>query len=271
MIKRSYLIYSCAEPSANPCNVKNQFKNLSKTVMSLRALAFFAALICTNASAQDAIKVVRTAWAALSNSERSTIQQKHMVDVRDPAAYGFIIDNQGVNESSLGTNSGAALGAAIGNAAYIDRAFKPGNNYSAGAQLAVGLLGAVIGSATDRPALAQFHFRYALKYHNGEIGYHDSVQGDAFRHPLGICLEIARLTPAPQTMCSQTVDDLRRLYLAAAPPNAAKDGVATVPAAAMAPALSQPDPASRIECKLRNLAPFTTTIEKCESIGGTLL
>lgn len=234
-------------------------------------LGLFFALLWTNASAQEAVKVVSTAWAALSDSERSSIQQKHVVDVRDPAAYGLIIDNQGINESSAGTSSGAVLGAAIGNAAYIDRAFKPGNNYSAGAQLAVGLLGAVIGSAADKPPVAQFHFRYSLKYHDGEIGYHDSVQGDAFRHPAGICLEIARLTPAPQAMCNQTVNDLRRLYLASVPPSTVKDGTATAPTAAMTPTRSQPDTTSRIECKLKNLAPFTTTIEKCQSIGGTLL
>ena len=59
--------------------------------------------------------------------------------------YGIVIDNQGVNESSAGTNGGALLGSALGNAAYIDRSFRPGNNYSAVTQLGVGIFGAILG------------------------------------------------------------------------------------------------------------------------------
>lgn len=118
------------------------------------------------------------------------------------AQFGIVIDNQGINESSPGTNGGAFLGSAIGNAAYIDHSFRPGNNYSALTQLGAGIIGAILGSQLDSPAVSQYHFRYALRLHNGEIVYRDSVQQDAFRHPAGVCLRIADLRPVLQYLCA---------------------------------------------------------------------
>lgn len=94
------------------------------------------------------------------------------------------------------------LGSAIGNAAYIDRALQSGNNYSALTQLGAGLLGALLGSQLDRPAATQFHFRYALRRRDGEIVYSDVVQQNSFRHPVGMCLQIADLQPVSQRLCA---------------------------------------------------------------------
>lgn len=163
-----------------------------------RAFVLFVAMFCVGANAQESIKILRQAWKDISIDERNTIQQKYSVDLRDGNAYGLIIDNQGVNESTPGTSGGAVLGGAVGNAMYIDRAFKPGGNYSATTQLAAGILGAVIGSSLDKPANAQFHFRYALKLSSGDIVYRDSIQLDSFRHPAGMCLELSTLSPASQ-------------------------------------------------------------------------
>lgn len=116
--------------------------------------------------------------------------------------YGTVIDNQGIDESSAGTSGGAMLGSAIGSAAYIDRSFRPGNNYSAMMQLGVGLFGAILGAQLDRPAVSQYHFRYALRRRDGEIVYRDSVQTDAFRHPVGMCLRMSDLQPVAQSLCA---------------------------------------------------------------------
>ena len=94
------------------------------------------------------------------------------------------------------------VGSALGSAAYIDRAFRPGNNYSAVAQLGAGLLGAIVGAQLDRRAVSQYRFRYALRRRDGEIVYGDSVQQDAFRHPVGMCLRITDLLPVSQTLCA---------------------------------------------------------------------
>ncbi len=123
---------------------------------------------------------------------------------RAPVAtdYGTVIDNQGIDQSNGGSNGGAMIGSALGSAAYIDRSFRPGNNYSAVTQLGAGLLGAMIGAQLDRRPVSQFHVRYALRRLNGEIVYGDSVQQDAFRHPIGMCLRLADLQPVSQTLCA---------------------------------------------------------------------
>lgn len=217
--------------------------------------------------AQQTVKILQPAWNALSAEERATIQQQHVIDLRDPSAYALIIDNQGVNESTAGTNGGAILGGAVGSALYIDRAFKPGNNYSVGAQLAVGLLGAMAGSTLDQRAVQQYHFRYALKRHDGEIEYRDSVQGDPFRHPAGICLELATLSPAPQMLCIQTAADVRKTYLVVAGMETTlatrQNAVNLTQVPVAAPSVS-----GQVDCKLGNLAPVSTTPEKCTAIGG---
>lgn len=119
-----------------------------------------------------------------------------------PSDYGTVIDNQGIDQSSAGTTGGALVGTALGSAAYIDRAFRPGNNYSAVSQVGAGLLGALLGSQLDRRPVSQYHFRYALRRRDGEIVYRDSVQQDAFRHSVGMCLRIADLQPVSQTLCA---------------------------------------------------------------------
>lgn len=116
--------------------------------------------------------------------------------------YGTVFDNQGIDRSSAGTTGGAIVGSALGSAAYIDRAFRSGNNYSSVAQLGAGLLGAVLGAQLDRRPVSQYHFRYALRRRDGEIVYSDSVQQDAFRHPVGMCLRIADLLPVSQSLCT---------------------------------------------------------------------
>jgi hypothetical protein len=233
-------------------------------------MAWGACLSCA-AHSQGALSVSDAAWNSLAPQERAAIQQAQVVDVRRAGSFGLVIDNQGVNESTPGTNAGAAIGGAFAEAAYIDRAFKPGNNYSAKNQLAVGILGAIIGSSLDKPAVAQYHFRYALKLSDGEIVYRDSVESQPFRHPAGMCLDTTSLTPLPQTLCTHTVADLRRLYLTQA--------VAATPIV-VAPPISEPprpveaatvDAAARVECKVGNLSPASTTAEKCNLIGGKIL
>lgn len=228
-------------------------------------------MACGCVYGQDTVKVLRPVWQALSAAERASIQKRHVVDVREASAYGQVIDNQGVDVSTPGTTGGAVLGSAVANATYVDRAFNPSNNYSAKTHLAATILGAVIGSSLDRPAMQQYHFRYALRLHDGEIGYRESVQGGPFRHPVGMCLELLTLTPAPQVLCTQTVADVRKTYLM----STADVEVPTVTLVAPLETTRAPqEPAvvppvgDKIDCKLGNLAPVSTTPEKCYSIGG---
>ena len=135
---------------------------------------------CVAASAQQVIKVSQFAWSALTSPERDLIQKSFVVSVVPQESFGLIIDNQGVNESTSGTSGGAALGGAIANATYVDKALR-GGNYSAVNQLAVGVLGAMLGSTLDSRAKTQFHYRYAVKFSTGNIQYFDEVSSEAFR------------------------------------------------------------------------------------------
>lgn len=101
-------------------------------------------------------------WEALAASEQAQISSTYEIRLVKPEKYGLIVDIQGADQSTPGTNAGAALGGAVASAAYIDNALQ-GGNYSAGGHLAIGLLGAALGSSMDRAPTTQFQFRYTVK------------------------------------------------------------------------------------------------------------
>lgn len=224
------------------------------------------AVVATTAHAQELLRFSRSAWSELTNDERAAIQRLHVVEIKEPGAFGIIVDTQGVNESTPGTSGGATLGGAIAEAAYIDRAFKPGNSYSAKSQLGAALLGAIVGSAMDAPPVQRFHFRYAIKLSNGEIQSHDSVQSSAFRLPAGICVGLPDLTQLPQAVCLGTASDIRRMYF---PQQASPAPSSETPIAERLSVQLPPAPTSLVSCKAGSLAPVQTTQEKCNLIGGT--
>ncbi|MDT0137744.1 hypothetical protein [Acidovorax sp. PRC11] len=156
----------------------------------------------------------RIVWQQLAASERERIESAHEVQIFAPDGFGVITDVQGMDQSTAGTNSGAMVGGAIGSAAYIDRAFSGGHSYSAGANLAVGLLGAVLGSALDKAPETKFQFRYTIKQGDGEIQYFDEIKASGFRHSPGVCVLVPALTLVSQQLCQQTPETLRAKYLA---------------------------------------------------------
>ena len=235
---------------------------------SYKFLAVPLAFLTTLALALQPIKVSQSAWAALAPNERALIQKKYIVDLAEPDSFGIIIDNQGVNESTSGTTGGANLGGAVANAAYIDNAIKTGN-YSAKDQLAIGIVGALLGSTLDSKSVARYHYRYAVKLGNGDIKYFDETKGDPFRHPAGVCISVPNIALIEQQLCGQTAAALREKYLDV--PAALISGVAPHAAKAgeevLAP--SRGSLSSQVNCKLENLAPVRTSAEKCELIKGS--
>jgi hypothetical protein len=234
-------------------------------------IGIFILLFSISATAQQLIKVSQSAWLQLNSTERELIQKKHIVELLEQDAFGVILDNQGVNESTSGTTIGANLGGSIANAAYIDNAIKSGN-YSAKNQLAVGIIGAIVGSTLDRRPNAQYHYRYAVKLNSGNIKYVDEVTNDPFRHPIGICVSVPSIALIDQQLCTQTVVILRSMYLDTppikisvlqVPEPLAHSTNTTLPIAADMSTL-QP----LINCKLGTLAPVRTSAEKCELIKG---
>lgn len=230
-------------------------------------------LLCSLAIAQQPLQVAAPIWSALTAQERAEVQNRHTVSVANEDRYGVIVDNQGVNESTPGTNVGSALGSTLGQTTYIDRSFKNGN-YSATNQVGFAILGALIGSAIDQAPNAQFHFRYAVKLGNGEIKYFDEVQKDAFRHPVGVCVTVPTIRITDQSICSETIASFRAKHLAHL---VRTDTVTVQPGPTQGPLQQSPSvpnslPSSqRVTCKLGTLAPVTTTSEKCQLIGGSIV
>jgi hypothetical protein len=164
--------------------------------------------------------LVRTVWDELDVAERQLIEASYSVVVLEPDGYGVILDVQGADQSTPGTNAGAALGGAVASAAYIDRAFSGNHSYSAGANLAIGLLGALIGSAAmDKAPTTQFQFRYTIRHGNGEVQYFDEVKADGFRHSVGVCVLTPSLTLVSQQVCKQTAQSARAKFLPKASSN----------------------------------------------------
>lgn len=236
------------------------------------ALALLA--LSTNAFSQNPIRISQVAWNQLSVGEHALIQKKYVVELVEHDAFGVIIDNQGVDESSAGTNGGAYLGGAVANAAYIDNAIK-GGNYSAKNQLASGILGALLGSSLDSKPNSQYHYRYAVKLGDGNIKYFDEIKRDPFRHPVGICVSVPNIAPIDQKLCGQTGESLRSVYLGT-PINPVVNALPILsPGTDAKPqkensVIQHGDSAqTKIQCKLGTLAPVTTSAEKCALIKGS--
>ncbi|WP_157412401.1 hypothetical protein [Acidovorax sp. Root219] len=152
-------------------------------------------------------------WAGLADDERLAISSKWRVELLHAGRYGWIADAQTVDESTPGTTGGAVLGGVLGQAAYVDRAFRPGNNYSAGMQVLAGVLGAVAGSAMDRPPTPSFRTRYHVRTEDGSMVAVDQNRSDPFRMPLSTCVELPSLSDGDPSLCSQTIEMVRSKYL----------------------------------------------------------
>lgn len=166
----------------------------------------------TSAISKNVAMITRSSWNELNPQERSSVEQTHEVRIVEIDQYGVIIDVQGADQSTPGTNAGAAVGGAVASAAYIDKAWR-GGNYSATGNLAMGLLGAALGSSMDSRPTSQFQFRYTIKLGDGEFKYFDEVKTTQFRHSVGVCVVLPSITLVSQQVCNQTPDTVRKRFL----------------------------------------------------------
>lgn len=99
---------------------------------------------------------------------------------------GRVMSSQLINRSNPGSNTGSMFGAAVGQAVYIDSInFR---NYSAGNQLAAGLIGAVIGSSFDQKKTEIYQKVYFIKKKDGSIVRLDQNTSDQVLFPVGACI-----------------------------------------------------------------------------------
>jgi hypothetical protein len=217
--------------------------------------------------------VTQPVWSALSQDEKDSIQKRYLVEVPEAESFGVILDNQGVNESTPGTTSGAELGSALASATYIDRSINH-QNYSAKSHLGAAILGGLLGSTLDKPAVQQFHYRYAVKFLNGNVRYFDVVSADPFRHPAGVCVTVPEVALAPdQSLCAQTLANFRTTYLDAKLPTGAPAATQTnaEPATAAAAPGAPAGGAELVSCKIGTVAPVRTSAQKCALINGRIV
>lgn len=245
----------------------------------MRNLLFIIYIFSISAVAQTTLKISSTTWSQLSPEEKSLIQRKALVETIAPDSYGVIIDNQGVDRSTQGSNAGSSLGEAVANATYIDKAIG-GGNYSAKNHLGALLLGGIIGSALDSKPQASFQHRYAVRLGNGNIAYHDTYSAEPFRHPAGVCVFLPEVSiAAEQSICSQTAESLREIYVVEVKKSA-------VPAASEARNLlknesvvsassemgkGQVSDFESVNCRISTLAPVKTSREKCMIVNGVVI
>lgn len=242
----------------------------------MRIILALLLLVSGTASAQQLIKVSQPVWASLAQHERDAIQQRYLIDVAGAESFGVIIDNQGVDESTSGSNAGSNLGIAVGNAAYVDRAFRDGN-YSAKGQLGAMLLGGLVGAALNTAPVSRFHYRYTVRLGDGNIQYIDEVSSDPFRHPVGVCVNLPMISlAADQGLCSQNPAWVRATYIGESvePINRTIQrniAVYAEPAMTNSPPSVAGSPSELVDCKPSSLAPIRTTAEKCKLINGKIV
>lgn len=225
---------------------------------------------------QTQITVLESAWEGLSEDERAAIQREYLISPVKSDQVGIIFDNQGIDNSTPGNNSGTHLGSAIASATYIDNALRPNNNYSAKNHLVASILGGVLGSTFNIAPTNEYHYRYAIKGTSGDVRYYDSVSQSPFRHPIGVCVILPLVTLSPnQDLCSQTADSLKEKYLkhyvrassnsTIASPSSSKREVGETPV------ISPSNSNERVLCKIAQLAPVPTSLEKCNLVNGEII
>lgn len=145
-------------------------------------------------------------WEGVPADIQQEISSDFSLTILSAQQYGMIVDAQSADESTSATYAGAAVGSGAAQVLYIDRSFRHGN-YSAGTHLGLGLLGALAGSALDRPAIEKYVNRYTVQTADGEIQYIDETKATKFRHSVGVCVTVPQLEQLSQKVCTETPDD----------------------------------------------------------------
>lgn len=242
----------------------------------MRYIYFILMFYCSVSVAQPTLKISGIAWQSLSSDERSVIQQKYVIETVNADSFGTIIDNQGADRSTAGTNAGAVLGEAIASANYIDKSIGNGN-YSAKNHLGLMLLGSLLGATLDAKPQSQYQFRYAIRLGNGSVIYQDIFSSEPFRHSVGVCVFVPAINIVPeQHLCTQTAESLRVTHIV--PVEQFRMEISQkemLPLKGVDPMASEIISNSvrteLINCKINNLTPVKASLEKCKLINGVIL
>lgn len=224
----------------------------------------------------DLLRTNDVIWRSLSEAEKRQLQSNYIVDVVSSRQVGIIIDAQAVDESTPGTNGGAAIGQAYGSAMYIDNAFKgPKADHPATGHVGAALLGALIGSAMDAPAIRQFRFRYTVRSPDGSIAQFDRVEAQPFRQPAGVCVNLPSLATTTASVCDADVGAFRTLKLTAAPVTAPPRPRGSVPENSSAlprgAAMGKTTSIDQVRCRLGVSGVVVVSKSDCETAEGEIV
>lgn len=241
----------------------------------MRYIFLLVSLCCAAAAAQPTLKVSEAVWQRISVDERAAIQQRYVVETVGSESFGTIIDNQGTDRSTQGTNSGVLLGESIASASYIDKALGNGN-YSAKNHLGIMLLGGLLGAALDSKPQSQYQFRYAIRLGTGGVVYQDTFSSEPFRHPVGVCVFLPSVSISPeQHLCTQTVESFRGAHIqnAQPAPTSSHPSASVTSTARSIPSDlgSNSESTDFVYCKVSTIPPVKTSPEKCKIINGVIL
>lgn len=237
-----------------------RINNRCKLSITVFFVVFYPGLHAQSVStSSEEISIVQSIWNQFSKEEQIAVLSKFpKLETIPSESVGVIQSAQLVNRSTEGTNGGALLGSGIAQAAYIDKAFKGNNNYSAMSHLGIGVLGGLLGSALDAKAERKFIINYGVKTSDGQIREVRIASPDEFTKPVGQCVKLPDLTQAPIGLCTDDkVNFLKKLT-----------AVATAPTDAL---ISRESSGVLVKCSLPSLNAMMT-IEKnaCIQMEGKI-
>jgi outer membrane lipoprotein SlyB len=225
------------------------------TYLKLILLSFFV-----SPSFGAEVIVSQYVWHQFTISERATLTEKFpSIEIISTDNIGIIQSVQSVNRSTNGTNAGAIIGGAVGQAVYIDKAFSgSGNNYSAVRHIGAALLGAAAGSTLDQAPQTKFEFNYAIRNPNGNIREQRILTADEFTKPIGQCVVLPEFKPVISLSCSASKNEFLK-------------ALSTVPISNENIAIdSTASSALRISCRVPGVGLMTLDRKVCLDMEGKI-
>lgn len=225
--------------------------------MHIKILLALTAVASVTAGNASELQVNQLIWQQFSVSDRSTILNKiPTLELASPETIGVIQSVQTVNRSTAGSNTGAILGGALGQAAYVDNALKgSGNNYSAVNQIGAAVLGAAIGSTADQAPQSLFVFNYAVKTLDGQLREVRTTSNQEFTKPIGQCVSFPELRPLQTISCSS--DKLQLLK-----------GLSSISMDVTTKAKPRSAAAVNVACRVPNIGLMTLERNICSEMEG---
>jgi len=160
------------------------------------------------------ITVLKEFYEQLSPAEMHSLNTRNRIKLIPSSEVGVVTDRQSQDVSTPGTSAGSQLGAAIGSAAYVDKAFSgsPANwNYSASGHLGAQVAGAVVGGVLgNRQAQQTYSIQYTVRHRDGHVAYVANVSSSSLGHSIGVCVRTTDFSLLNHSMCDGTIETFRK-------------------------------------------------------------